>query len=128
MHLDYYNYVFCVENTQETIMHLFFECRFRIFLGIQWSLNLQKLDMVISAQQTFGSAIFREIIIVAAWFIWTHRNITTFARVSLSFAKWRHMFFIEMNVVTLRACLDGGEVGKNTVATVLGNVFCEIEE
>ncbi|KAF8755765.1 hypothetical protein HU200_011234 [Digitaria exilis] len=59
--------------------------------------------MIITARATFGNAIFWEIVIVALWSIWKHRNsIIFFYGESLSFNKWRLYFFQEMSLVTLR--------------------------
>jgi hypothetical protein len=75
--LEDYN---CVqeETLFQTLFHLFFECPFSVScwnsIGIHWNLNLQPLDMIISARQDFGSKIFREIIIIACWATWLVRN------------------------------------------------------
>lgn len=69
-------------------MHLFFTCSFSrwcwTFLGVQWNANLDIMEMVIQARRDFGLKIFREIIIVASWAIWTHRNEVIFDGVPLS--------------------------------------------
>lgn len=106
MHFDSYNCVLCMENAEENISHLFFECTFSqvcwIFLGIQWELSLQPLDTIITARERFGSTIFRDIIIVASWSIWTHQSSIIIDGASLSFARWRQVFLEEMALVTLR--------------------------
>ncbi|RCV21660.1 hypothetical protein SETIT_4G155300v2 [Setaria italica] len=80
------------------VTHLFFSCPFSqacwIFLDIAWDLNLPTLNMVIQARERFGSVIFREIVMVAAWSIWCHRNSIVFDRAS---------FMEEIKLVTLRA-------------------------
>lgn len=76
--LDAYACVLCNMNTEETLLHLFFLCPFSRWvwrlLNISWDLAKPPLDMIIDARQQFGSPIFREIIMVAAWSIWCHRN------------------------------------------------------
>jgi hypothetical protein len=41
---------------------------------LHWNLNIQPLDMVITAREAFGSNIFREIIITTRWAIWLVKN------------------------------------------------------
>ncbi|KAF8753586.1 hypothetical protein HU200_011621 [Digitaria exilis] len=55
--------------------------------------------MIIAARAAFGNAIFREIVIVASWSIWKHRNNIIFNGESLSFNKWRLCFFQEMSLI-----------------------------
>lgn len=78
MHLSSYTCAICTTNTEGTLMHLFFECPFSQAcwnsIGINWNLALPPLDMIIDSRLTFGSPIFREIIITACWCIWTARN------------------------------------------------------
>ncbi|KAF8655210.1 hypothetical protein HU200_061213 [Digitaria exilis] len=57
-------------------------------MGDNWDLSLQPLDVIIAARAAFGNAIFREIVIVASWSIWKHRNNIICNRESLSFNKW----------------------------------------
>lgn len=64
MHLDCYNCAVCVGNTEETIMHIFFDCPFSqacwIFLGIQWNLTLPPLDMIITTTNFWVSNLLRD--------------------------------------------------------------------
>lgn len=68
-YLDDYSCIFCNSGAEETCFHLFFECPFSNTcwqsISINWNMNLQPLDMVIDARTTFGSPIFREVIITA---------------------------------------------------------------
>lgn len=80
----------------------FFECPFSqgcwLFLDIHWDTSLN-----FRARQLFGLTIFREIIIMAMWAIWTQRNSIIFDATTLSFATWRRNFSDGMKAVTLRA-------------------------
>ncbi|KAF8680831.1 hypothetical protein HU200_045528 [Digitaria exilis] len=58
--------------------------------------------MIITTKEAFVNTIFREIVIIAAWSIWKHRNSIIFDEESLSFNKWRLCFFQDMSLVTLR--------------------------
>lgn len=77
-HLPFYHCVPCVQQEEETLLHLFFDCPFTqtlwIYLGVQWDLSQPPLDIILTARAHFGSSIFSEVIIVAAWCIWCHRN------------------------------------------------------
>ncbi|KAF8675511.1 hypothetical protein HU200_047687 [Digitaria exilis] len=59
--------------------------------------------MVLTSRSDFSSCIFREVIILAAWSIWSNRNNITFDGKTLYFAAWRAHFTSEVNLVTLRA-------------------------
>ncbi|KAF8693291.1 hypothetical protein HU200_038675 [Digitaria exilis] len=82
MNLDAYCCILYVDNVEEDIFHLFFECPFSqprwIFLGIDWGISLNHHIMFLHAKEKFGSNIFREIIIIAMWVLWVHRNIIIF--------------------------------------------------
>lgn len=77
-HLDYYICVFCNGGSEETVMHLFFECpciqACWISVSIIWNLTLQALDMILDAINLFESTIFREVVITDCWVIWKTRN------------------------------------------------------
>ena len=74
-------------NVEETVEHLFFECPFSEWwwrsMNVQWPQNVSLLDRLALAKACFGSLIFLELVIVAAWCIWTMRNLW---QVSLSWA------------------------------------------
>lgn len=107
MFLDSYHCVLCVENVDEDLWHLFFNCPFSqacwIFLDIQWDLSLDFQTMILRARQRFNSVIFREVIIIAMWSIWNHRNSLIFDGASLSFGAWRTLFVDGMKAVSLIA-------------------------
>ncbi|RCV12993.1 hypothetical protein SETIT_2G311300v2 [Setaria italica] len=102
MFFEDYNCVQCIENCEETLSHLFFECPISqacwIFLGINWDVNLPPLDMIIQAREQFGNCIFREIVIIASWAIWTHRNGIIFDGLEKSLARWKHSFEEELKL------------------------------
>ena len=67
MHLDDYTCVLCINGSEETSFHLFFECPFSVdcwsSITIHWNLNLQPLDMLLQARADFGSHIFSELFV-----------------------------------------------------------------
>ena len=102
---------FCNSNTEETCFHLFFCCPFSIAcwssINIFWDTNLQPLDIVVSqARNTFGSAIFRELVITACWVIWTTRNGVIFDAKSFNLNSWRAAFKEELGLVCIKAMQD----------------------
>ena len=99
---------FCNSNTEETCFHLFFCSPFSIAcwssINIFWDTNLQPLDIVVSqARNTFGSAIFRELVITACWVIWTTRNGVIFDAKSFNLNSWRAAFKEELGLVCIKA-------------------------
>ncbi|KAF8765338.1 hypothetical protein HU200_008715 [Digitaria exilis] len=106
MYLDSYLWVQCVEHTEETLSYLFFDCPFSqacwLFLGIHCDLSQDFLHMVLQARQAFGNSIFREVLILAGWGIWCHRNNIIFNNGVTSFSFWRSCFERELKLVTLR--------------------------
>jgi hypothetical protein len=107
MFLEDYSCVLCNSGQEETFFHLFFECPFSTscwhFISIHWNLNLQPLDMIISAREDFGSNIFREIIITACWAIWLVRNGVIFDNEQASVNEWRRRFKKEIGFVCTKA-------------------------
>nr|TKW09525.1 hypothetical protein SEVIR_6G108100v2 [Setaria viridis] len=106
MFLQSYNCVLYVELQEEDIFHLFFDCPFSqacwIFLGVIWDTSLDYGQMILKARQEFGKVFFGEIVIIASWAIWCHRNNIIFDGASLSFAAWRELFEKDIKLVTLR--------------------------
>ncbi|KAF8756303.1 hypothetical protein HU200_011124 [Digitaria exilis] len=104
---DSYYCVLSVEHVEKDIWHLCFDCPSSqacwIFLDIHWDTTLDFQAMILRARERFNSVIFREVIIIAMWAIWKHRNNIIFDGASLSFACWRKLFVESMKAVTLRA-------------------------
>jgi hypothetical protein len=66
---------------------------------IKWDFALQPELMFLKARELFGSYICREVLIIACWSIWCHRNnIIIFDACSLSFLRW--MDFFQKGTVT----------------------------
>ncbi|RCV38080.1 hypothetical protein SETIT_8G113200v2, partial [Setaria italica] len=91
----------------ETLAHLFFTCTFSQwcwrFLHIRWDLSQVGVDMIIAARRDFNSRIFREILMVACWAIWKHRNEVIFDGVPLSLGRWKSIFREEFSIILHRA-------------------------
>lgn len=101
--LDNYSCPVCSSNAEETMMHLFFTCSFSQwcwrFLNIRWNASLEIMDMIVDARIQFNSKIFREIIIVACWTTWTHRNEVIFDGVVVSLRRWKQIFGVEFDLM-----------------------------
>jgi len=73
-----YNCVVCLNDTEETLLHLFFDCSFSVScwyaIGIQWNIALQPMDMIQLCKTNFGRPVFMEIFMIASWNIWKQRN------------------------------------------------------
>jgi hypothetical protein len=76
--------------------HLFFECEFAqacwTAIQIIWDLSLPVADMVQEQRSQFPSSCYMEVIILAAWSIWIHRNNIIFNNGQISFARWKGEF------------------------------------
>lgn len=107
MFLEDYSCVLCNIGHEETLLHLFFECPFSTScwqsISIHQNLNLQPLDMAITAREQFGSNIFREIIITACWAIWLVKNGIIFDNEHVSLHSWKRRFKEELGLVCAKA-------------------------
>ena len=92
--------------TVKTSFCLFLECPFSSACGnsvsIPWNLNLQPLDMI-SARTTFGSPIFRDLIITTCWIIWKTRNDVSFDGEDYNLCRWKFNFKEELGLVCIKA-------------------------
>lgn len=68
MFLESYSYVLCIEDTEETITHLFFDFPFSqacwLYLDILWDRTLPFLDMIIRARESFASNISERLLLL----------------------------------------------------------------
>jgi hypothetical protein len=89
--LDVYSYPMCSMTVEETMEHLFFSCPFSSwcwwFVHVTWDMNMHIFDRIVQARRDFGRKFFREILIVACWALWKHRNEVIFDAVNLSLAR-----------------------------------------
>lgn len=107
MHLESYNCVLCAANLEETVEHLFFECSFSPwcwrFLDISWDLSVPIFERLMASRQAFGTVLFMEISVVAAWCIWTMRNSIIFDGKMPSLRCWKEQFRAELSLTILRS-------------------------
>ncbi|KAF8690975.1 hypothetical protein HU200_040736 [Digitaria exilis] len=61
------------------------------------------MEMIIHSRRDFQSKVFREIIILVVWAIWTHRDEVIFDGVPLSLRRWRSIFKEEFRLIIYRA-------------------------
>jgi hypothetical protein len=76
--VDSQHCVLCNEDTQENMIHLFFQCDFsQNFwwrLGEEWNTELEVIDMIMDAKKDQLTVFFNEAMIVGCWSIWNQRN------------------------------------------------------
>jgi hypothetical protein len=70
--------VMCSHEEEETQKHLFYDCEFSQMcwasLHIVWDLSLEVVDMIEDGKRQFQFGCFMEVVIIASWTIWIHRN------------------------------------------------------
>lgn len=68
----------CDEDTDETMLHLFFTCDFSQNLwwkiGEEWNTDLLLLDMIMDAERRSFNPFFKIAMIAGCWSLWNHRN------------------------------------------------------
>jgi hypothetical protein len=57
-----------------------------------WNLSLSVVEMIEDGKEQFTHACYMEVVILASWAIWIHRNNLIFNNVHISFGKWKHDF------------------------------------
>ncbi|KAF8760581.1 hypothetical protein HU200_010019 [Digitaria exilis] len=57
------------------------------------------MDMLIQARKDFNSKIFIEVVIIAAWAIWTHRNEVIFDGAHISPRRWKQLLRDEFSLL-----------------------------
>jgi hypothetical protein len=96
MQLPSYNCVLCNQNIEETVEHLFLDCKLakacwgKIGLTVDSSLN--PLQIFQSFRLQLGVAFFMEVIIVMSWSIWTLRNNVIFRGIPASTLRGAEIF------------------------------------
>jgi hypothetical protein len=73
--------------------HLFFECEFAQLCWasshIIWDLSLSVIELIEDGKRHFQFDCYMEVVVLAAWCIWIHRNNLIFNGVQISFARWK---------------------------------------
>lgn len=68
----------CMEQIDEDIDHLFFDCPFTkscwLKIGIQWDMSLSLYPRFAHAKQAQNIPFFTEAVVIAAWELWKVRN------------------------------------------------------
>jgi hypothetical protein len=100
MELDDYNCVLCRQGIEECLWYLFFECPFSKWcwrlIKVCWNTSLPPHLMLIRSSRQFNSKIFIEVIMIADWTIWCHRN-------AVIFDGWKFSFKEELSPIIHRA-------------------------
>jgi hypothetical protein len=105
--LDDYSCPMCSMMVEETMEHPFFSFPFSNwcwrFIHVSWDMNMHIFDRIVQARRDFGRKFFREILIVACWVLWKHKNEVIFDDVNLSLVRWKFIFKEELRLVLIRA-------------------------
>jgi len=81
----------CLDNLEETVMHLFFDCSTSITrwfcLGFVWNIQGSIFQMIVQQKEALELPFFVEGFMVAAWCIWNERNTWIFNGTTPSLAS-----------------------------------------
>jgi hypothetical protein len=98
---------FAILEVKKVTFISFLECPFSVdcwnTLNISWDTSLKPMDMLIEARTSFGSPIFREIMITACCSIWKIRNAVIFDSEHHSIISWKIRFKEELGFVSIKA-------------------------
>ena len=105
-HLDCYECVLCNDRTEETLIHLFWDCDFAFncwqsILGSRRS-GLSIFYEVSLAIQSLPTPIAMEIMIMGCWNIWTQRNDKIFRQHQQSVQAWRFFFMKDLKLLRFK--------------------------
>ena len=97
-----YTCALCPCNVTEDWMHLFFQCNFSLriwnYLQIEWQQADSMEQVFFLTKRSFNKPFFTEVVILASWHIWKHRNDVVFSRIQPSFRAWRRAFLHEASL------------------------------
>jgi hypothetical protein len=103
---DGYNCVLCLEDVEESVEHLFFDCHSaacRWFaLGITWNAHLNIHQKIQAAKLDFAQPFFMEIFMIGAWCIWNERNDLIFNGKPPCLAAWKSAFKAQVSEHLIR--------------------------
>jgi hypothetical protein len=84
--------VLCDDGNEETMHHLFFECRFAKQcwdkLGVNWVIEDDLPKRIECSRQMAGLPFFMEIFLIATWELWKIRNRLVFDGIQATFSRW----------------------------------------
>jgi hypothetical protein len=80
--LESKNCVLCMEDADETLIHLFFSCDFSQVIwwkiGKEWHTDLQLINMLLDTFNRSANHFFKIAMMAGCWSIWNHKNKITF--------------------------------------------------
>lgn len=107
MHLDSYNCALCADNTEETMLHLFWNCPFALHC---WDRIIPHRKRGISVVDDIQLAILQmpqdialDIVIMGCWGIWSIRNDKIFRFAAPHIPGWCHYLQEGLWAVQIRA-------------------------
>ena len=106
MYLEDYNYALCSDATEETVVHLFWDCQFARrcwhFIVPNKLRAISVYDEIHLSMNHLTTDITMDIVIVGCWDIWMSRNDKIFRRAAPSVDTWKH-YLKGLQVTELRA-------------------------
>ena len=106
-YLPSYKCELCQDNTEETTLHLFWDCHFALSC---WDSIIQNRsrgisirDEVVITMQAFPSNIAMEIVIMGCWHIWMQRNSKIFQAQAASVQSWKRLLKANLLLLLHRA-------------------------
>jgi hypothetical protein len=103
---DGYSCVLCLEDVEESVEHLFFDCNStacRWFaLGITWNAHLDIHQKIQAAELDFAQPFFMENFMIGAWCIWNERNDLIFNGKPPCLAAWESTFKAQVSEHLIR--------------------------
>jgi hypothetical protein len=102
-HLDEgYSCALCLDNVEETLEHLFFECSTAVSrwfcIGFVWDMQGSIFQMIERQRSMLQLPFFMEVFMIAAWCIWNERNAWIFNGKTPSLAAWKLSFANEVKL------------------------------
>ncbi|TVT98983.1 hypothetical protein EJB05_55684, partial [Eragrostis curvula] len=99
--------VLCQSPPEEDLEHLFFSCTFSRWcwnlLNLQWNRALSVEDRIEHLCNQNNLCFIKELVIVACWAIWKHRNAIIFDNKNVSLQNWKREFKEEMALTVIKA-------------------------
>lgn len=102
-HLPSYKCELCNTSTEETSLHLFWDCPFALecwdCVTLHRKRGISVMDEIMLAFQELPPKFAMEIIIMACWNIWIQRNSKIFKNLPYSFVAWRRQLNVDLLLI-----------------------------
>lgn len=125
--LHSHNCVFCTQDTEETLQHLFLNCPLSLnfrqtfcqSIGLHVPALLRSIDVIMSFRRQLSTPFFIEIIILGCWSIWMTRNDFIFKNLQPSLKACQLTFKKEFALAQLRVKSSLVDLMKEWINNIL---------